>query len=81
MKSIVALVLSLTAACAGIPSGERADGEYRRGDARVQATEQFEERAQACADARGVIRLYRTSSGRFPPTTDELLLAACGSRP
>lgn len=76
-----ALVLVFIAACAVNPSAERADGEYRRDNGRVEAMEKFEELKRRCASAGGVIQVYRSSSGRFPPTTDELRLATCGPSP
>lgn len=59
---------------------EQAGKEYRRQVSRIEAMEDFEKRKRACNAAGGALQVYRTSTGRLPPTTDELKMARC-SRP
>ncbi len=74
--SLAGVIVTVLAACAVQPPD--AALEYRREDARIRATEQFEHRTRECAAKGGVMRIPRQTSGRFPPTASELRTATCG---
>ena len=79
MKALALLVLPMLWGCAsGTPAvKERADREYRRVDARLQAIEEFELRKEACVDAGGVLHVPRYSTSRQTPRVKEMRSATC----
>lgn len=77
MRPGVALILAiaLNAGCAGTPVDDVT--EYRRADARIRATEEFESLKQACRAAGGVI-FVNDGGGRLrEPSLQDLRMAKC----
>jgi hypothetical protein len=78
MKALALLVMPMLWGCAsGTPATTNADREYRRVDARLQATGEFELQKQACLDAGGVLQVPRYSGARRPPRAKEMRSATC----
>jgi hypothetical protein len=79
MKASALLALLVLWGCAsGPPDAKlRADAEYRRADARLGATEEFELRKDMCAQAGGVLQVRRMSASRQPPRVRDMQRATC----
>ena len=73
------LLLTLGSGCASeVPDTTGpADLKYRRADTRIEATEEFERRKEACAQAGGTLQVRRMSGARQPPRVKEMKAATC----
>jgi hypothetical protein len=79
MKSGALLILVSCAACSTGPetSSVLTETEYRRADARLRMTEEFEIRKEACARAGGTMSVKTGTNARQPPRPRDLRRATC----
>lgn len=82
MDRSAGLLLTLLAGCAAQPPSpsELAASEYRRATTEIESRELFEQQQRQCAAHGGTVYVPRTSSGRLPPSSDELRFASCTRR-
>jgi hypothetical protein len=79
MKISCFVVLWLVVGCAvhAPNANEQAARKYHRESSRIELIEDFERRKRACSASGGAMQVDRASSGRLPPTIDELRMAGC----
>lgn len=82
MDRSAGFLLALLAGCAAQPPApaELAANEYRRDATEIEARELFEQQQRQCAARGGTVYVPRTSSGRRPPSSEELRFASCTRR-
>lgn len=77
LNGLIAVLIVAGCTAGGRPMQDPADLEYRAEDARIRAEEAFERLKARCAQTGRVAVVRRYTSGRLPPSTDELGLASC----
>ena len=80
MRELV-LALVLAAGCTTVPPAERESLEYKRIDARLKATEEYNALRVACRAARGIVVVEGGNATRLPRSARELDTARCVDRP
>ena len=75
---IATAVMAGGCAGGGIPDeAARERQQYLRENARIEATEEFQQLVRSCRRAGGVVHMPRQTSGRLEPTAFEMRGAIC----
>jgi hypothetical protein len=79
VKTSILLSVLTIAACTSSPPTmqELAAGEYQRVNSRIETVEGFGQRREKCVRSGGTFHVTRSSSGRLPPTVNEMRTATC----